>query len=143
MKRLSFDRMVGRTAEDNHGWISGKGALNAALTADCILGQARELGLCLVVLYLDLAQFFPSIKGRQRTFAEWVLGLPAEVVLIASETFKAMIAKFVTAYGLSDGYPILGGDLMGDVLSPSHARCLLTSISLAIAAVSTGVQIWG
>ena len=32
---------------------------------------------------------------------------------------------------------------MGCVLSPSHARCLLTSISIAIAAVSTGVRVWG
>ena len=32
---------------------------------------------------------------------------------------------------------------MGCVLSPSHARCLLTSISVAIAAVSSGVRVWG
>ena len=32
---------------------------------------------------------------------------------------------------------------MGCVLSPSHARCLLTSISVSIAAVSAGVRLWG
>ena len=32
---------------------------------------------------------------------------------------------------------------MGCVLSPSHARCLLTSISVAVAAVSSGVRVWG
>ena len=36
-----------------------------------------------------------------------------------------MRAKFDTAHGMSDGFDILGGDLMGCVLSPSHARCLL------------------
>ena len=54
-----------------------------------------------------------------------------------------MTAKFDTAHGLSDSFDILGGDLMGCVLSPSHARCLLTSISVAIAAVSSGVRVWG
>ena len=54
-----------------------------------------------------------------------------------------MTVKFDTAHGLSDSFDILGGDLMGCVLSPSHARCLLTSISVAIAAVSSGVRVWG
>eukprot|EP00964_Phaeocystis_antarctica_P161672 scaffold133695_cov99-Phaeocystis_antarctica.AAC.1 len=54
-----------------------------------------------------------------------------------------MRARFDTAHGLSNSYEILTGDLMGCVLSPSHARCLLTSISVAIAATSSGVRIWG
>ena len=54
-----------------------------------------------------------------------------------------MRARFDTAHGLSDEYEILTGDLMGCVLSPSHARCLLTSISVSIAAVSSGVRLWG
>ena len=43
VKKLSFDRMVGRTGAENHGWVPGHGALNAALMMDVILGQAREL----------------------------------------------------------------------------------------------------
>ena len=143
VKRLSFDRMVGRTGEDNHGWVPGHGALNAALMMDVILGQARELRHSIYILFLDLKQFFPAIKRKQRTAAEYFIGLPHEVVRLAKAVFERMTAKFDTAHGLSDSFDILGGDLMGCVLSPSHARCLLTSISVAIAAVSSGVRVWG
>ena len=54
--------MVGRTARTNYGWVPGHGALNAALTLDCVLGQAREVGHPIFMLFLDLAQFFPSIQ---------------------------------------------------------------------------------
>ena len=37
VKRLSFDRMVGRTGAENYGWVpGGHGALNAALMPDAI-----------------------------------------------------------------------------------------------------------
>ena len=143
VKRLSFDRMVGRTGEDNHGWVPGHGALNAALMMDVVLGQARELKHSIFILFLDLKQFFPAIKRARRTAAEYLLGLPAEVVRLAKAVFERMTARFDTAHGLSDSFDILGGDLMGCVLSPSHARCLLTSISVAVAAVSSGVRVWG
>ena len=142
-KRLSFDRMVGRTGEDNHGWVPGHGALNAALMMDIALGQARELRHSIFILFLDLKQFFPAIKRARRTAAEYLLGLPKEVVRLAKAVFERMTARFDTAHGLSDSFDILGGDLMGCVLSPSHARCLLTSISVAVAAVSSGVRVWG
>ena len=143
VKKVSYDRMVGRTGEENHGWVPGHGALNAALMMDAILGQARELHHAIYVLFLDLKQFFPAIKRKARTAAEYFIGLPDEVVHLAKAVFLNMRAKFDTAHGMSDGFDILGGDLMGCVLSPSHARCLLTSISIAIAAVSSGVRVWG
>ena len=55
--------MVGRTGEDNHGWVPGHGALNAALMMDVILGQARELKHSIYILFLDLKQFFPAISN--------------------------------------------------------------------------------
>ena len=143
VKKLSFDRMVGRTGEDNHGWVAGHGALNAALMMDAVLGQARELRHSIFILFLDLKQFFPAIKRQARTVAEYFIGLPCEVIELAKAVFCNMKASFDTAHGLSDAFDILGGDLMGCVLSPSHARCLLTSISVAIAAVSCGVRVWG
>ena len=36
VKRLSFDRIVGRTGAENYGWVPGHGALNAALMPDAI-----------------------------------------------------------------------------------------------------------
>ena len=143
VKRLTFDRMVGRTGIDNKGWIPGHGALNAALIAACMLGQTQELQQMTIIIWLDLAQFFPSIKRRPRRLAEWLLGLPEDVALLAEEVFRGMMARIDTAHGLGDEYEILGGDLMGCVLSPSHARSLLTIISEAIAAVSAGIQLWG
>ena len=143
VKKVSYDRMVGRTGEENHGWVPGHGALNAALMMDAVLGQARELQHAIYVLFLDLKQFFPAIKRKARMAAEYFLGLPDEVVQLAKAVFLNMSAKFDTAHGMSEAFPILGGDLMGCVLSPSHARCLLTSISVAIAAVSSGVRVWG
>ena len=56
------------------------GALNAALMMDVILGQARELKHSIYTLFLDLKQFFPAIKRKQRTAAEYFIGLPHEVV---------------------------------------------------------------
>ena len=143
VKRLSFDRMVGRTAESNKGWVPGHGALDAALIADCVLGQTRELKHDIYLLWLDLAQFFPSIKRRPRRYAEWLVGLPEDVALLATEVFRGMVAKIDTAHGLGDAYTILGGDLMGCVLSPDHARMVLIAVSVAIAAVSSGVKLWG
>ena len=109
VKKLSFDRIVGRTGEDNHGWVAGHGALNAALMMDAE------------------RQFFPAIKRQARTVSEYFVGLPGEVIELAKAVFWNMKAKFDTAHGPSDVFDILGGDLMGCVLSPSHARCLLTS----------------
>ena len=143
VKRLSFDRLVGRTGEHNKGWIPGHGALDAAFIADCVLGQARELKHDIFILWLDLAQFFPSIKRVPRRFAEWMVGLPEDVALLARSVFEGMNARFNTAHGLSDRYEILGGDLMGCILSPDHARMVLTAVSVAVAAVSAGVKIWG
>ena len=143
VKKVSFERMIGRTGEDNHGWVPGHGALNSALMMDAVLGQARELRHSIYMLFLDLKQFFPSIKRKARAAAEYFVGLPEEVVLLAKAVFRNMRARFDTAHGLSDEFDILGGDLMGCVLSPSHARCLLTSVSVAIAAVSCGVRVWG
>ena len=143
VKKVSYDRMVGRTGEENHGWVPGHGALNAALMMDAILGQARDLQHAVYVLFLDLKQFFPAIKRKARAAAEYFIGLPDEVVRLAKAVFLNMRARFDTAHGMSDEFDILGGDLMGCVLSPSHARCLLTSISIAIAAVSCGVRVWG
>ena len=143
VKKLSFDRCVGRTGEENHGWVPGHGALNAALMMDAILGQARELKHSIFILFLDLKQFFPAIKRESRKAAEYFIGLPEEVILLATEVFAKMKARFDTAHGLSEDFDILTGDLMGCVLSPSHARCLLTAISVAIAAVSSGVRVWG
>ena len=76
------------------------------------------------VLFLDLKQFFPAIK-RRRGCGGVLVGLPDEVIRLAKAVFLNMRAKFDTAHGLSDEFDILGGDLMGCVLSPSHARCLL------------------
>ena len=143
VKKLSFDRCVGKTGEKNHGWVPGHGALNAALMMDAILGQARELQHSIFILFLDLKQFFPAIKRESRKAAEYFIGLPEEVILLATEVFAKMKARFDTAHGLSEDFDILTGDLMGCVLSPSHARCLLTAISVAIAAVSSGVRVWG
>ena len=143
VKKVSFDRMVGRTGEENHGWVPGHGALNAALMMDAVLGQARELQHAIYILFLDLKQFFPAIKRKVRTAAEYFIGLPDEVIRMAKAVFRNMVARFDTTHGLSEAFDILGGDLMGCVLSPSHARCLLTSISVAIAAVSSGVRVWG
>ena len=55
VKRLSFDRMVGRTGAENYGWVPGHGALNAALMLDVVLGQARELRHDIFMLFLDLS----------------------------------------------------------------------------------------
>ena len=143
VKRLSFDRMVGRTGAENYGWVPGHGALNAALMLDVVLGQARELRHDIFMLFLDLKQFFPAIKRTARRAAEYFIGLPSEVIVLAKAVFEGMRARFDTAHGLSDEYEIRTGDLMGCVLSPSHARCLLTSISVSIAAVSAGVRLWG
>ena len=143
VKKLSFDRMVGRTGSENHGWVPGHGALNAALMMDALLGQSRELRHDIFMLFLDLKQFFPAIKRKSRKVAEYFIGLPHEVIILAVAVFEKMRARFDTAHGLSNAFEIVAGDLMGCVLSPSHARCLLTAISVAIAATSSGVRIWG
>ena len=143
VKRVSYERMVGRTAVTNYGWVPGRGALNAALTMDCVLGQARELGHSIFVLYLDLAQFFPAIQRVPRRAAEMFNGLPDDVVLLSRAVFYDMIARFDTAFGLGAEFKIVTGDLMGGVLSPDHARMLLTAISASISAVSSGVKVWG
>ena len=78
VKKLSFDRCVGRSGEENHGWVPGHGALNAALMMDAILGQARELQHGIFILFLDLKQFFPAIKRESRKAAEYFIGLPED-----------------------------------------------------------------
>ena len=65
VKRLSFDRMVGRTGAENHGWVPGHGALNAALMLDVILGQARELRHDIFMLFLDLCCFWIVFLGGE------------------------------------------------------------------------------
>ena len=98
--------------------MPGHGALNAALMMDAILGQARELPHAIYVL-LDLKQFFPAIKRAARAAAEYFVGLPDEVMRWQRRCSSTCVPSY-TAHGMSDGFDILG-DLMGCVLSPSHA----------------------
>lgn len=130
VKRLSFDRMVGRTGEDNHGWVSGHGALNAALMMDVIIGQARELRHSIYMLFLDLKQFFPAIKRKQRTAAEYFIGLPGEVVRLAKAVFLRMTARFDTAHGLSDSFSILGVAISWGACCPRAMRGVCSPPSL-------------
>ena len=60
-----------------------------------------------------MKQFFPAIKRESRRAAEYFIGLPAEVAMLARAIFDGMCARFDTAHGLSDEYEILTGDLMG------------------------------
>ena len=113
VKRLSFDRIVGRTGAENYGWVPGHGTLNAALVMDAILGQVCELRHDIYMLFLDLKQLFPAIKRGSRRAAEYFIGLPAEVAMLARAIFDGTRARFDTAHGLSDEYEILTGDLMG------------------------------
>ena len=132
-----------RDGVDDPGWnwkiCQGRGALSAALTMDCVLGQARELGHAFFVLYLDLAQFFPAIQRVPRHFpAEMFNGLPEDVVLLSRAVFDRTRARFDTAFGLGAEFTIETGDLMGGVLSPDHARMLLTATSSGLGLKTAG-----
>ena len=52
-----------------------------------------------------------------------------DVALLSRAVFDCMRARFDTAFGLGAEFKIETGDLMGGVLSPDHARMLLTPLS--------------
>ena len=59
VRRVSYQRIVGRVADAQCGWLSGFGCSDPALVAQLLIQQARRLRKPLYLLYIDLVTFFP------------------------------------------------------------------------------------
>ena len=150
VRRVSYQRMVGRLLHAQGGWLSGYGTSDPALTATCVIQQCARLKQPLWLLYIDLATFFPRIDRDVLTVAEALHGLPKEVQELtlmiygsAAEPEKAVTCHYDSAAGLGGGFQNWMGALMGCVLSPDKAKILLNTVIVAIHAVCKGVRVWG
>ena len=80
VRREVHSRMAGRIHGAQMGGCAGYGCGDVSLALECMLQQNRRLGGEVWVLYLDLAQWFPSIHRGVSAFADLVHGLPPCVI---------------------------------------------------------------
>ena len=150
VRRVSYQRIVGRVMSAQAGWLAGYGCGDPGAVAAHVIQQARRLKQPLWLLYIDLATFFPRIDRDVLTVAEALHGLPKDVQHLAAliygsaaEPEKAVTCHYDSAAGLGDGFKNWMGALMGCVLSPDRAKLLLNTVIVAINAVCRGVKLWG
>ena len=150
VRRISYQRVVGRVVAEQSGWLAGFGATDPALTLAILTKQAARLHKPIYLLYIDLATFFPRCDRRVITIAEALHGLPRQVRELSLQIFgtadqpeKAVECFYDSAGGLGAGFRNHMGALMGCVLSPDKAKLLLNSVLVAIKAVCKGVRLWG
>ena len=67
VKRVCYQRIIGRIGKEQGGWLLGYGTPDVATTAATVIQQnARRKGT-LYMLYIDLATFFPRIHRQEHT----------------------------------------------------------------------------
>ena len=67
VKRVCYQRIIGRIGKEQGGWLPGYGTPDVATTAATVIQQnARRKGT-LYMLYIDLATFFPRIHRQEHT----------------------------------------------------------------------------
>ena len=151
VRRVSYQRIVGRVLRQQLGWIAGFGCTDPSLVAAVTLKQARRLGARrLYMLFIDLATFFPRIDRGVVTIAEMLAGVPREVRELtlriygcAGDEEGAVQCRYDSAGGLGASFGNDRGALMGCVLSPDRAKILLNSLVVAINLTCSGVRLWG
>lgn len=150
VRRVSYQRMVGRVMAEQAGWIAGFGCADPGSVVTHIIQQSAKLGEPLWLLFIDLSTFFPRCDREVLTVAEAVHGLPREVRELAiaiygakCEPHLAVECQYDSADGMGDSFRNWMGALMGCVLSPDKAKILLNTVVVAISLVCKGVQLWG
>lgn len=83
VRRVSYQRIVGRIVNAQAGWLSGYGCADTGSIAARIIQQQARLQRPLYLLYIDLATFFPRCDREVITVAEVVHGLPKAVRKLA------------------------------------------------------------
>jgi hypothetical protein len=150
VRRVSYQRVCGRLASAQAGWLAGYGCSDAGGPVAHVIKQCARLKSSVYLLYIDLATFFPRLDREAVTVAEALHGLPKEVrhlsALIygtAAEPDLCVTCRYDSAAGLGDGFKNWMGALMGCVLSPDKAKIFLNTVLVAIQAVCKGVRLWG
>ena len=150
VRRVAYQRVVGRIVAEQAGWLAGFGCTDPSLVATSIIKQAQRTGSPLYLLYIDLATMFPRLDREVLTVSETLAGLPREVSELALRIFghagdpdSAVQCRYDSEGGLGDSFGNDSGALMGCVLSPDRAKIMLNSIILAIRATCSGVRLWG
>ena len=150
VKRVCYQRIIGRISKEQGGWLPGYGTPDVATTAATVIQQnARRKGT-LYMLYIDLATFFPRIDRDVLTVAEMLHGVPKQVRKLTARIFgnraemrEVVQCRYDSAAGLGKPFKNWMGALMGCVLSPDRAKLLLNTILVAINATCKGVPLWG
>ena len=111
VRRISYQRVVGRVVAEQSGWLAGFGATDPALTLAILTKQAARLHKPIYLLYIDLATFFPRCDRRVITIAEALHGLPRQVRELSLQIFgtadqpeKAVECFYDSAGGLGAGF---------------------------------------
>ena len=156
VRRVSYQRILGRMSSAQAGWLGGFGCTDPGLSLTHVIQQSARLKLPLWILYIDLSTFFGRMDRRVTSIAEALHGLPAEVSELAERIYGKACGKgetepdgqcvtchYDSAGGLGEGFQNHMGALMGCVLSPDKAKLLLNTVLVAIEAVCSGVELWG
>ena len=150
VRRVAYQRLIGRVMNAQAGWLGGYGTTDPALIVAGVIQQSARHKQPLWLLYIDLATFFGRVDREVLTVAELLHGLPPEVVELTARIYgtavrpeEAVTCHYDSAAGLGDGFKNWMGALMGCVLSPDRCKLLLNSVIVAIDAICKGVRLWG
>ena len=150
IRRTCYVRALGRVAKQCVGWVPGFGCTDQGMASAWAVDQARRLGHPLYLLFADLSTFFSRIQREGASIADLAVGLPAEVIAIATAIYGAgsddprvTRCQYDTCGGLSDTFANGVGALMGCPLSTDRARIFLNSVIIAIQVHTKGLRLWG
>ena len=150
VRHTAYRKVLGRVDKAQMGWLPGYGCIDPALTAASVIQAARRTGRSLWILYVDMAQFFPSINRQSLTVAELLHGLPEDVIRITALIYgesgveaDGIRCRYDSAAGLGAPFNNYMGALMGCVLSPDRAKILLNTVVVAVALHARGVRLYG
>ena len=150
VRRISYQRIVGRVDSDQAGWLAGFGCADPSVVVATAVQQCARLKQSVYLLYIDLSTFFPRLDRGAVTIAEAMHGLPKEVQELTLRIYGSVAdkegcvaCKYDSAAGLGEGFKNWMGALMGCVLSPDKAKLFLNTVLVAIKAVCSGISLWG
>jgi ribosomal protein S18 acetylase RimI-like enzyme len=159
VRRVTYVPMAGRVLSPQLGWLQGHATAHVGLQLEVLIQQAARIGHPLIVIYCDLATFFPSLDRGLLMEHELLAGLPDDVVNLAAAIYGGAVrasggeahccpregvsCRYDSSGGLGDAFANDMGALMGCVLSPDRAKLFVNSVVAAIHISVRGVRLWG
>ena len=125
------------------GNVNGRGCPEQTLVMRCQKEQcAAERQMCCRA-YLDLGVFFMSCVREVQWEAERWCGVRPEVTETVKALYEGATGRYETAYGLTEAFPMAGGNTQGCNQSPTRSKMQLRLLQEAVSRLCQGFRFRG